>query len=124
MHITPFDAWQSEMVAAFFEEHPDGETTCPKCNGEGGTETECGECGHERDVECDLCDGDGVAIINRNDTRQLCAHAFTKQRYLEHLQRDLRRYADYTHNNHYAIAAESGLKVYCRLSRAEVWEAA
>ena len=70
------------------------EVTCPECKGEGEVLTECDCCGHENEINCELCDTKGTVIFGKL-TPQDQLNCFSINDYHDSLGRDVKAYADW-----------------------------
>ena len=92
MNILSYDQWQCAMV----QETPDDAVmNCPECEGEGVVCVACDCCGHEREVNCEMCESSGEVIFSQlkfTDQKK----CFSMQEYNNQLAYDLNKLVNWS----------------------------
>ena len=85
---------------------------CLECDGEAMIYSECCECGHEKEEECERCDNDGR--IAWGDLEEFERRKYlTKQRYAEAVAKDLRAVSDWLSKPFDPMMVDAGFAVWC-----------
>lgn len=79
MQFATYHEWKAAKLEVM--RHSEDLFKCSECLGEGVVYSECCECGHEKEEDCDLCGGDGKAPFS-----ELCnEHLVTWRMYFTEL---------------------------------------
>ncbi len=104
MKVASYEEWMERERES---KKPDDLVDCYECDGTG--ESECCECGHER--ECPVCEGDSKIRWDEVPEREW-PHYFSRSRYLEAVKADLTALAGWLAKPPEAVFIEAGFVPY------------